>query len=277
MFETEKEVLDWYESQPRALDAEFTRDFPWDEVSKHRLDPSFVPVLRYMRDVESYTEVYYRELRRTPTGKDPLIRRFMERWGVEEEDHASALNRFLMEAGVPTSERWRDEARASIPMRYTVESYATSLVTNLFGKSFSGTHMVWGAINELTTLQGYRRLWQSAEHPVLERLLRAIAREESAHAKFYWSLARLRLERSPIARELARFVVRRFWGPVGRGAKPQAETDYLIRTLFGGRDGVEWFDKQVTRRIESLPGLSELKAITDKIASIAVERACPAV
>lgn len=276
MFETEKEVLDWYERQPRALDAEFARGFPWDEVGRHRLDPSFVPVLRYMRDVESYTEVYYRELRRTPTGKDPVIRRFMERWRVEEDDHAAALNRFLAEAGVPAGDRWREEARSSIPLRYTVESYATTLITNLFGKGFSGTHMVWGAINELTTLQGYRRLWQTAGHPALELLLRAIAREESAHAKFYWSIARLRLERSPVARELARFAVRRFWGPVGRGAKPQAETDYLIRTLFGGTEGVAWFDKHVTRRIENLPGFAGLKTMTDRIASIAAEGACSA-
>ena len=48
----------------------------------------------------------------------------------------------------------------------------------MFGRHFSGVHMVWGAINEMTTLQGYRRLWKLAGHPVLEQLLRAIAQEE---------------------------------------------------------------------------------------------------
>lgn len=168
-------------------------------------------MLLYMRDVESYIEVYYRELLRTPTGRDPVIGRFMEHWGAEEAEHGEMLNRFLGEAGVPTGARWRDEARASIPRRYTVGSYVSTLVTNCFGSHFSGAHMVRGATNEMTTLQGCRRLCQAADHPVLERLLRAVAREESAHAKFYWNIARLRLERSPFARDLVRFVVERFW------------------------------------------------------------------
>lgn len=223
-----------------------------------------------MRDVESYTDVYYRELLRTPTGSDPVIKRFMERWVVEEADHAELLNRFLCEAGVPVDAHWQVKAKAAIPMRYTVENRIATHITNLFGNSFSGTHMVWGAINELTTLQGYRRLWQAAEHPVLTRLLRAIVREESSHANFYWQIARLKLLKSKSARGLARFVIKRFWTPVGQGAKPQGETDYVIATLFGSHDGVRFFDKHVSQRVERLPGLTELKTVTDRIIYISM-------
>lgn len=266
VFETEQEVIDWYECQPRALSPEFLSSIRWEDIGKHTLDPAFVPVLLYMRDVESYTELYYRELLRTPTGRDPIIRRFMDRWRVEESDHGGLLNRFLAEAGVTTGPRWRDDVQASIPRRYSVETYVSTLIANCFGRHFTGTHMVWGAINELTTLQGYRRLWQAAGHPVLERLLQAIAREESAHAKFYWSIARLRMERSPFARDLARFVVKRFWTPVGEGAKPRREIDYLIATLFGGAEGVSVFDRQVSRHIRRLPGLAELSTLTRRVA-----------
>jgi rubrerythrin len=273
VFETEKEVLDWYEQQPRALGAEFLASIRWEDVGRHPLDPAFVPVLRYMREVESYTEMYYRELLRTPTGRDPVIRRFMDRWGVEEQEHGELLNRFLAEAGVPTGPRWVEEAKASIPVRYAIESRVATFVTNLFGREFSGAHMVWGAINELTTLQGYRRLWQAAGHPVLERILRAIAREESAHAKFYWSVANLRLERSGFARRLTRFAVGRFWAPVGNGAKPRAEIDYLIATLFGGAEGVGIFDKHVTQRIRRLPGLAGLESVTRRVAEVSLQQA----
>ena len=266
MFETESEVLDWYERQPRALDKNFYDRIDWAEVRRHPLDQRFVPVLLYMRDVESYTAVYYRELLRTPTGKDPVIRRFMDRWGAEEAEHGDLLNRFLAEAGVETTDDWAARAEAAIPLRYTFENYVTSLVTNLFGERFTGTHMVWGAINEMTTLQGYRRLWKLAGHPVLETILRAVAREESVHVKFYWTVARLRLERSKFARSLARGVIRSYWTPVGAGAKPQAEVNYLIATLFGGSDGVNFFDEQVSRRVERLPGFAGLDAVTRRIA-----------
>lgn len=270
MFETESDVLDWYERQPRALNKSFYDRIDWSEVRNHPLDPKFVPVLLYMRDVESYTAVYYQEMLRTPTGKDPVIRRFMDRWGVEESEHGELLNRFLAEAGCETTEDWVARARAAIPLRYTFENYVTSMVANLFGDKFSGTHMVWGTINELTTLQSYRRLWRMAGHPVLETILRAVAREESVHVKFYWTVARLRLERSKFARTLARNVIKNYWTPVGAGAKPRHDVNYLVTTLFGGSEGVGFFDEQVSRRVERLPGFAGIDAVTRRIAEVAL-------
>lgn len=268
MFETEKDALDWYEAQPRALSEDFLGGINWTEASRHALDPAFVPVLLYMRDVESFTEIYHRELLRTPTGRDPVIRRFMERWGAEEDDHGALLNRFLGEAGVQTSPRWREDAHARIPVSYTLGTYVSTLITNCFGRHFSGAHMVWGAINEMTTLQAYRRLWRAAGHPLLETLLRAVAREESAHAKFYWSIARIRLARSKGASRLASFAVKRFWTPVGEGAKPRRDIDYVISVLFGGEEGIGFFDEQVSRRVRRLPGFEGLQTLTRRIAEV---------
>jgi len=270
VFETESDVLEWYENQPRAISKEFLDSIPWDEVRDHPLNPAFQPVLVYMRDVESFTEIYYEELLRTPTGKNPVIRKFMDRWSGEENQHGDLLNRFLNEAGYPTSECWMQEAKAAIPFRYTFENRLYPLITNCFGKSFSGAHMVWGAINEMTTLQGYRRLWSLAGHPVLEKLLRAIAQEEAIHSHFYWSIARLKLEQSGFTRNLSRFIIGKFWTPVGQGTKPQQETDYVISTLFKGEEGVEFFDRNVNQRLEQLPGFDGLGRVTQRIARIAL-------
>jgi rubrerythrin len=270
VFETESDVLTWYEAQPRALTDTFVRDIPWHEVPKHTLDPAFIPVLIYMRDVEAFTDIYYEELRRTPTGKSPVIKKFMDRWSVEEFQHAELLTRFLEEAGLPQSKSWFAEARAAIPCNYTFENRLYPLVTNCFGENFSAVHMTWGAINEMTTLQGYRRLWQLAKHPVLEHLLRAIAQEEAAHSKFYWNIARLKLARSGFARKLARTVISKFWTPVGQGTKPKKETNYLIAMLFRGEDGVSFFDRNVNSKLEQLPGFDGIKTITGRIARIAL-------
>jgi ferritin-like protein len=270
VFETESDVLTWYEGQPRALTEDFVNSIPWHEVRAHPLDPAFVPVLVYMRDVEAFTDIYYAELRRTPTGKSPVIKKFMDRWSVEEFQHAELLNRFLNEAGIPTSADWFAEARAAIPFNYTFENRLYPLVTNCFGTNFSAVHMTWGAINEMTTLQGYRRLWQLAKHPVLEKLLRAIAQEEAAHSKFYWNIARLKLERSGFARRLATTVISKFWTPVGQGTKPKQETNYLIATLFKGADGVDFFDRNVNEKLEQLPGFDGNKTVTQRIARIAL-------
>ncbi len=265
-FETKKEVLDWYERQPRVLTAEFIENIPWREVKNHELNEKFVPVLLYMRDVEVLTDMYYKEMRRTPTGKDPHISKFMERWGVEEITHGEVINRFLNEAGIETGAKWKEQVHRSVSKFYKANTYLITLLTNLAGEKFTATHMTFGAIHEMCTGQAYRRLMKKANHPVLTGILTAIMREESAHTRFYASVARIELGRSELAQKVARFVVNRFWTPVGQGSKPKRQTDYAIGTLFDGRDGLEWFERNVTQKIEALPGFDGMKTITKRIA-----------
>lgn len=267
-FETNRDVLNWYEKQPRTLTKEFINNIDWKDVKNHPLDKKFVPVLMYMRDVEVLTDMYYAELRRTPTGKDPVISKFMERWGIEEVAHAELLNRFLNEAGIETSDDWKEEVKRNVSNFYRANAYLLTTLTNLVGKKFTATHMTFGAIHEMSTAQGYRRLINLANHPVLTGILTGIMREESAHTKFYWSVARLELRQSKFARKVARFVVNKFWTPVGQGAKPKQQTDYTIGTLFKGKDGLECVDKIITQRIRQLPGFETLTKINEVAAEI---------
>ena len=220
-FETKQEILDWYENQPRALTDNFIRDIPWGKVTDHAFDHKFVPVLLYMRDVETLTDMYYREMMRTPTGRDPVISKFMERWGVEEVTHGEVLNRFLNELGYDTDPAWQSLVRRNVTTSYNVKTYFITLLTNLIGSKFTATHMTFGAVHEMTTAQSYRRLMELADHPVLTSILRGIIREESAHTQFYWSGARLELRNNEFAQKLARYVIEHFYYPVGQGSKPK--------------------------------------------------------
>jgi hypothetical protein len=268
VFETDKEVLDWYERQPRALSKEFVNGIRWHEVKDHPVNPAFIPVLVYMRDIEYFTDMYYQELRRTPTGKDPVIRKFMDRWSIEELHHGNLLNRFLEEAGIPTGKNWQVEATRKIPRLYTIGSYLVDHASRPFGKYFHGAHMVWGAINEITAMNAYRRLADLAAHPVLKQLLIGIVQEESIHGSFYWNVARVKLAETQFSRILARFVIGKFWTPVGQGAKPVDEANYVMATLFPGQDGLELFDRKIGNRIERLPGFLGFKGLTERIAPI---------
>src|ERR1700752_4722693 len=122
-FETNKDVLDWYERQERALTPEFLASIPWDKVREHPFDEKFVPVLFYMRDVETLTDMYHRELLRTPTGKDPHIRKFMERWGVEEITHGEVMDRFLNELGYESDKNWQTQVRKAVTRAYRANAY----------------------------------------------------------------------------------------------------------------------------------------------------------
>lgn len=264
MFETDKDVLDWYERQPRALSKDYVNNIKWDEIKNHPLSPAFFPVLLYMRDIEYYTDMYYRELLRTPTGRDPVIRKFMDRWSVEELHHGNLLNRFLCEAGYPTEEKWQIEAMRRIPATYKAQTYLLNIAVKPFGQHFHAAHMVWGTINEITALQAYQRLAELAGHPVLKKLVAGIVQEESIHTNFYWNVARVKLSQAKFSQDLARFIVSKFWTPVGQGPKTEHETNHVVRTLFRGAGGLEHLKGKVEDRIARLPGFNGFTALTDK-------------
>lgn len=274
-FETNKDVLDWFERQERVLTDDFIAAIPWQDVRKHTLDERLIPVLFYMRDVETLTDMYHRELRRTPTGRDPHISKFMERWGVEEITHGEVLNRFLNELGYETDEKWQTEVRHAVTASYNTNAYLLTTLTNLIGKKFTATHMTFGAIHEMEAAQGYRRLMDLADHPVLTLILRAIIREESVHNQFYWSVARLELNRNKTARRIARFVTDHFWAPVGQGSLAKRRTQYLVSTLFSGGDGLEVIESKVSHRLRQLPGFEGITKITDTISQMAATSNVP--
>src|SRR5215204_622302 len=268
-FETTKDVYDWYERQRPIFTKEGIESIPWSEVRKHPLDQRFIPVLLYMRDVETLTDLYHRELLRTPTGKDRYIGRFMERWGVEAVIHGEILNRFLNEAGVETGDRWQTQVRKNVSNIYSLNTYVMTSLTNLLGRRFTATHMSFGAIHEMSTAQAYRRMDELAGHPVLSKILNGIIREESFHTHFYWSVAKLELRNSDLAQRIARFVIKSFYRPVGQGSLHKSRTEYAIRTLFGDSGGIEQLHKTVTQRAQSLPGLESLDKVTDTLGRIA--------
>lgn len=267
-FETSKDVLEWYEKQERTLTDEFINGLPWHEVRDTPVDEKFIPVLLYMRDVEVLTEMYHRELQRTPTGRDPVISKFMERWGVEEVTHGQVINRFLNEMGHPTPDDWQRQTHRNVTKTYHASTYLLTSITNLLGSRFTATHMAFGAIHEMSTGQAYRKMQELAKHPVLTKILDGIIKEEAAHTHFYRSVARIELKKSETAQKIARKVIETFWRPVGQGSLAKERTEYSIAVLFSGEGGVDQLDRTVTKRAQQLPGFSDLTKTTKHFAKI---------
>ena len=55
---------------------------------------------------------------------------------------------------------------------------------------------------------------------------------------------------------------------MGQGAKPRTEANYVMATLFPGKDGLELFDQKIGNRIERLPGFLGFRGLTERIAPI---------
>jgi hypothetical protein len=240
--------IESYTRRSRALDLE---GIDWDAVPRHPLPREALRTLRYMQDIESHTVVYLRTLLATRAIDDPEVATFLACWFYEETFHGRALARFLAAAGEPVAPRPR--SRPSLAER--IEARVTALVARAW-PDFVGVHMAWGAINELTTLVGYRRLARVAAHPELSVLLQRIGRDEARHFSFYYQQAARRLLR-PRAARVARRLVDRFWAPVGSGVQPAAETRFLAAYLLADEEGRS-AARRVDETIRALPGFADV-------------------
>jgi hypothetical protein len=242
-----------YVARSRALDL---AAFPWDEVPLHPVSAETIRTLRYMQDIESHTIIYLRELLATRAVDEPDVATFLACWLYEETFHGLALARFLEAAGHPVGSRTRP--RGQEPFVKRLEFVGVALLSRAW-PDFCALHMAWGAINELTTLTGYRRLAKLAGHPVLSELLERIVLDESRHFFFYYRQAEERLKR-PGAARVARFIVDRFWAPVGSGEQAREELRFLASYLFSddeGRNAARKIDETIRR----LPGFSTVRLV----------------
>jgi rubrerythrin len=246
----------------------------WAAIPDHPLTPFEARCLAYMMDIESHTVVFLRDLLATRAVQDPDVTAFLSCWVYEELWHGEAFSRFLGEAGVTLAPQL-DPVAAADPYpsragrnawirrsagRGSTLAHLATMAGSALIDDFVAVHMTWGAVNELSTLTGYQRLVATTRHPVLVDLLQRVIKDERRHFAFYRAQARLRLERSPKARRVTRWAMERLWAPVGTGVRPQAETDHVIATLFGGPHGLA-AARDMDATIDALPGMDRLGLI----------------
>ena len=245
--------LDTYVERSRAVDLS---TIDWAEVPRYPVPAETLRTLRYMQDIESHTIIYLRSLLATRAIDDPEVSTFLACWLYEETFHGIALARFLEAAGAPPPPRATPRGQESMAKR--IEAAATAMVSKAW-PDFCAVHMTWGAINELTTLTGYRRLALASPHPVLNDLLDRIVIDESRHFFFYYRQAELRM-RGRAAARVARLLVDRFWAPVGSGVQPDAELRFLATYLFAGPEG-RAAARKVDDTIRRLPGFENVQLL----------------
>jgi rubrerythrin len=244
--------LDGYLSRSKSLDL---NEFDWHEVARYAIPVNTIRALRYMHDIESHTLVYLRTLLSTRAIDDPEIGPFLACWLYEETFHGLAFGRFLAAAGYPVP--WREHGDENLMER--LQGVAAKVVSRIW-PNFICVHMLWGAINELTTMQGYKRLAQISDHPVLIEMLRQIARDEARHFSFYFHQARQRLK-TPRDARMVRRIIEWFWAPVGSGVQPARETRFLSGYLFSGAEGRAAALK-IDETIRSLPYFDDIELFT---------------
>jgi len=228
-------------------------DFDFSVVPDYPLSAEEIRCLTYMMDIEAHTIVYLKGILSTCAVRDPRTTAFLSCWAYEEFFHGHTLRRFLNAAGITLSSARMAEVQEQASWRDWVEGIGASLICQI-SRHFHAVYLTWGAISELTTLEGYGLLAARTKHPILAELLHRLAKDERKHFSFYYNMAREHLEPRN-AQRLTTAVIKYFWMPVGGGVKPDSEVDWMNRFILGDARGQE-VAARIDATIGKLPGLS---------------------
>lgn len=252
--------LEQHLAHSKALDVS---GIDWDDVPNHPLREDEIQILTYFMDVESNTIVYLKELLSTPAIRVPEIQAFLSCWAYEEFFHGFALKQFLRSYGVPVDDNRTAEVAGSKSLVHHLRTIGQTVLAKLAGVRFIGVHMAWGAVNELATAEGYLRIIQKTNHPILKELLTRIMRDERRHYAFYYREAGERLA-DPKTAWMTSTLIRRFFEPVGADIRSLDDVDAVALMLFDDEEGMAVV-RSVDSRIGALPGLEGFRGLEDSL------------
>lgn len=174
-------------------------------------------------------------------GQDGYINRFLRVWKPDEQGHALALERLLVELDIEPFPLPHDEP---VPFHNRLAGCLGSMSERMHETVELIYHTV-GAMNERLAFSAYERmsevLVELGEHGLVDTLMRPLRRDESAHLGYYRTAARDlrdRLDRWQLA--AARTVISRTYAPVGAGdQRDKPAFGATIRALGEDRDLVD--------------------------------------
>jgi hypothetical protein len=246
--------IDRYLDASRTLSVE---EYDWSRARAHPLPAEFERALVYMLRIEAQTLFYVRDLLNTRTAYVPDIASFLAVWLYEEERHSRLFTRFLRERGieVPRDDRERVRRASLVGLREWLEATGARWMARMTDH-FVAVHMTWGAYQELSTIHAYERLGERCGHPLLAEICQSIAKDERRHYAFYFNQAARWLE-PRAARRLTRFLLQRWWKPVGFGVHSDEHANFMVDFFYGDDEGLA-LARQMDATIGKLPGLAGL-------------------
>ena len=227
-------------------------DLDLTQASRYPVSDDEVRALTYMCDIESHTIVYLRAILNTCAVEDSQTTSFLSCWAYEEFFHGHTIRQFLDAIGAPVSSTRMLEVQKATSFHEWLKELGSSIVCR-FSRHFHGAYLTYGAISELSTLEGYGVMARRTQNPILAEIVRRLAKDERRHFSFYYNKARLELQ-AKNAQRLTNFVIRNFWLPVGGGVKPDREVSWILSFILGDPEGAE-IASRIDTTIAKLPGL----------------------
>jgi hypothetical protein len=228
-------------------------DIDLSQASQYPLTEDEIHCLTYMMDIESHTIVYLRSILSTCAIEDEDTTAFLSCWAYEEHFHGRTIGQFLSACGIRFGQNRIAEVKHGTAFTEWLKDMGASMICQVT-RHFHAAYLTYGAISELSTLEGYGVLAKRTRNPILAEILTRLAKDERRHFSFYYNKAKLQL-REHNAQRLTTYIIKHFWLPVGGGVKPEAEVNWILNYVLRGAEG-EAIARRIDQTIAKLPGLT---------------------
>jgi len=183
---------------------------------------------------------------------------FITIWLAEEGEHSRALTQMALMhdfslSDLSTRKPTRDlRTLLTWPMLYFVREL----------RGICAAYCTLGAMQELIALSTYHHLASECTSEEIQDVLKAIARQESHHMRFYRNAAELFLRDSPAAQRNTRILVTRLWQPPGLDLLGPGNYEVIFEPLL---NDVEYATRmlRVDKLANGLPGLNGVRVAAD--------------
>ncbi|MFJ1586797.1 acyl-ACP desaturase [Streptomyces sp. NPDC088197] len=172
---------------------------------------TFASMLYALAAVETDSALMRRKVHAIRGDRANALAQFNILWLAEEAEHGYALRAAASALGTP---RKPSAVRRNTRHIRALVTWPTLYAAGLLMPHIQAMYCVLGAMQEYIALTTYRRIGELVGDPALDDLLKAIARQESHHMKFYRNCALILLE-EPGARRTARLTMPTLWRPPG--------------------------------------------------------------
>jgi hypothetical protein len=242
---------------------------PGPEDCHDPLMPAHAEALLYMRRVEDHTSSYSLFAKLNPQLQgDVIYAGQVALWEYQEWCHAEQLSRIITflepDAMDRRSDRMVQQRERDAIGRFTRPLGAMGLIAAVGPDIASAVVAVRGYFNELTTGYGYSMLLELADHPLLDKTLPNIRKEETMHATLYKERALEKLDGSKTAQRVVRMILSRKPTIVGEEYRGTAEADIVIKTLFANKRFAD-IAERIDSNLANLPGMKGLAPMQRRV------------
>lgn len=245
-----RELVDWYASDWGPVDWRALKSsaFRTDDQSLGRM-------LYALSLIEADSQTMRRRLSTAGVDRSDELLEFIAIWLAEEGEHSRALARLSVMHGYESKEL--DSTRATTRDVRSLLMWPGLQVARRM-RGICAAYCTFGSMQELVALTTYHHLAGMSTTAEVSEVLRAIARQESRHMKFYRNAAEIFLDGSPSAQRTTRSLINRLWRPPGM----DLFGDGTYEDVFGPILGDHQYAKQLTKVDHMVSGLPGMGAVS---------------